>query len=48
MKKFNVKTCIYGHLHGTAIQEAIQGKIEEIELKLVNADALNFKVEQIK
>ena len=47
MKKYNVKTCIYGHLHSLSIQEAIQGEIEGINLKLVSADALNFEVLQI-
>ncbi len=47
MKKYKVKKCIYGHLHGTSIKEAIQTTIEGIELKLVSADSLNFKLTQI-
>ncbi len=47
MKKYNVKTCIYGHLHSTAIQDAIQENVEGIDLKLVSADSLNFEVIQI-
>ena len=44
MKKYNIKNCIYGHLHGTSIKEAVQGKIDGINFKLVSADALNFKL----
>ncbi len=47
MKKYGIKKCIYGHLHSSAIQEAIQGEVEGIELKLVSADALNFEVIKI-
>lgn len=47
MKKYNVQKCIYGHLHSIAINEAIQGNIEGIEIKLVSADALNFEVAKI-
>lgn len=42
MKKYNVKKCIYGHLHGNSINDAIEGDIQGIELKLVSADSLNF------
>lgn len=47
MKKYNVKTCIYGHLHGEAHKEAIQGEIDGIELKLVSCDYTNFEVVKI-
>ena len=48
MKKYNVKECIYGHLHGVAINEAIEGEIEGIKLKLVSSDSLDFKLTKIK
>ena len=44
MKKYNIKRCIYGHLHSTAIQEAVEGNVYGIELKLVSADALDFQL----
>lgn len=44
MQKYNIKRCIYGHLHSTAIQEAVEGNVYGIELKLVSADALNFQL----
>ncbi len=43
MKKYNVNTCYYGHLHGASHKDAVEGNIEGINLKLVSADYLNFK-----
>lgn len=48
MKKYNVKRCYYGHLHGESIKDAIQGEVEEIQFKLVSADGLDFKLEEVK
>ena len=43
IKKYNVTTCIYGHLHGEiAHKEARQGIIEGIDFKLVSCDYTNF------
>ena len=47
MKKYNVKRCYYGHLHGASISDAIEGNTEGIEFKLVSADGLNFKLLKI-
>ena len=44
MQKYNIKRCIYGHLHSIAIQEAVEGNVYGIELKLVSADALDFQL----
>ena len=44
MKKYNVTKCIYGHIHGNAINEAIEGNIDNIEFKLVSCDKLEFKL----
>ncbi|MCI9177192.1 MAG: serine/threonine protein phosphatase [Clostridia bacterium] len=44
MKKYHVKRCYYGHLHGASYEEAVEGKIEGIELKLVSADYLDFNL----
>jgi len=43
MRKYNVKICIYGHLHGNSFKSAVTGLIEGIEFKLVSADYLNFE-----
>ncbi len=42
MKKYEIKECYYGHLHGEGIKGAIEGEYEGINLKLVSADYLNF------
>ena len=47
MKKYNVKRCYYGHLHGASISDAVEGNIGGIEFKLVSADGLNFKLLKI-
>jgi len=41
-KKYNVKKCIYGHLHGESQKYAITGEIEGIEFILASADYLEF------
>ena len=47
MKKYKIKKCIYGHLHGESHKEAIEGKIDGIEFKLVSADYIDFKLQKI-
>lgn len=47
LKEYNVKKCIYGHLHGAAHSQAITGIKEGIEFNLVSADYLDFKLLKI-
>ena len=47
MKEYGIKKCYYGHLHGTAIKEAVQGNINGIDLKLISADGVDFKLTKI-
>lgn len=48
MKKYNIKTCIYGHIHGKEkYKEAKEGNIDGINFKLVSADFINFKLYKI-
>ena len=47
MKKYKVKRCYYGHLHGASISDAIEGDVEGIEFKLVSVDGLDFKLLKI-
>ena len=47
LKEYNVKKCIYGHLHGASHAGAIIGKKEGIEFNLVSADYLNFELFKI-
>jgi len=43
MRKYNVDTCLYGHLHGEGFRNAFTGKQDGIEFLLVSADYLKFK-----
>ena len=47
MKEYKVKKCFYGHLHADSHKEAIEGKIEDIEFKLVSSDYMNFDLLKI-
>ena len=47
MKKYNIKKCYYGHLHGSSHKDAIEGKIEGVNFKLISADYLEFKLYKI-
>lgn len=47
LKKYNVKKCIYGHLHGKSHKEAVEKEISQIEFKLVSSDYLNFELYKI-
>lgn len=48
LKEYNVKQCIYGHLHGVSHAQAVIGEKEGIVFQLVSADYLNFKLLKIK
>ena len=43
LKKYNITECIYGHLHGNSHNEAVEGNVDGINLKLVSSDYLEFK-----
>lgn len=47
MRKYDVKMCIYGHLHGNSHDEAVEGIVKDINFKLVSADYLQFKLYKI-
>lgn len=42
MKKYQVKQCFFGHLHGEGIKGALEGEYDSVNLKLISADYLNF------
>lgn len=42
LHKYEVKQCFYGHLHGNAIRFAVQGLVDNIQYRLISADALSF------
>lgn len=47
LKKYNIKKCLYGHLHGESCQDAIQEGIDGIEYNLVSSDYLDFNLKKI-
>lgn len=48
MGKYNVKKCIYGHIHGAeAHKEAFNGIYKGIDIKLVSCDYLDFNLLEI-
>lgn len=42
LKKYGVRRCYYGHVHGKNINYAFNGVYEDIHFRLVSADALSF------
>ena len=48
LKEYGIKKCYYGHLHGPSIKDAVNGNIEEIDLKLISCDSVDFKLTKIK
>lgn len=42
LKKYNIKTCIYGHIHGDTGKDAIQGNIDGINYIIASSDQINF------
>ena len=48
LNEFNVKTCIYGHLHGANnFRKALTGEYNGINYKLVSLDYLGAKPKPI-
>lgn len=43
MRKYGVKKCLYGHLHGNGFKNAVTGVINGIEFHLVSSDYLGFR-----
>lgn len=43
LKRYKVRQCYYGHLHGPSHALAMEGLWDGIEYKLVSADRLNFR-----
>lgn len=43
LKKYDVRRCFYGHLHGASHALAMEGIWDGIDFKLVAADKLDFK-----
>ena len=47
LKEYNVKKCYYGHLHAESHKDAIEGRIEDIEFKLISSDYMKFDLLKI-
>ena len=43
LKKYEVRRCYYGHLHGGSHRLAMEGMWDGIDFRLVSADYLNFQ-----
>ena len=43
MQRYGVELCIYGHLHGNAHMNAVEGTRQGVEFRLVSADFLEFR-----
>ncbi len=48
LKKYHIKKCYYGHLHSTAIKEAVEGEHFGIDFQLVSADATQFNLVKVE
>jgi len=42
MHRYGVRICVYGHLHGPHLAEAVTGNIDGIEYHLVSCDHVDF------
>lgn len=47
MKKYKVKVCLYGHLHGAQQIDVKEGIIDGVKLEMVSSDYLKFKLKKI-
>lgn len=48
LKQYNIKQCYYGHLHGSAIKEAVEGEYFGINFKLVSSDSVGFDLVKVE
>lgn len=47
LRKYNIKRCYYGHLHGKSHADAVIGEVGGIYFQLVSGDYLDFKLVEI-
>lgn len=47
LEKYNVKKCIYGHLHGKSQMNAVEGNFNGVEYIMVSCDYTGFKLKEI-
>lgn len=47
LRKYEVRRCFYGHLHGQSHKLAVEGLWDGVDFRLVSADKLNFLPYQV-
>ena len=47
LRKYEVRRCFYGHLHGPSHKLAVEGLWDGVDFRLVSADKLNFLPYQV-
>ena len=47
LEKYNINTCIYGHLHGQASENAFEGEFNNVRYIMVSCDYTKFKLVRI-
>ena len=47
LKNYNVKTCVYGHLHGKSHEHLIEGNVNNINYIMVSCDYTKFDLIKI-
>lgn len=47
LEKYDVKTCIYGHIHGRSLRKIFEGNLRGTVHKCVSADNVNFVPQMI-
>lgn len=47
LEKYNINTCIYGHLHGQANENAFEGEFNNVRYIMVSCDYTKFKLVRI-
>ena len=47
LEKYNVDYCLYGHLHGKSLENALEGLYNNVDYKVVSCDYTNFQLIKI-
>ncbi len=47
LRNAGIRECIYGHLHGNSIGNAVQGVVDGVRYDLVSCDALGFELMEV-
>ena len=47
MRQYGVRRCFYGHLHGPACRQAVEGAYLGVDFALISADHLQFRLKKL-